>query len=106
MLLPVPRTSKTKEDSPNKQAQVYIRLQKWARNVPKKETDAIYGWNVSKDTEFEIVREYLPRKWIESKHAEKTNVKNCSTVEKCETSTLSPTVVNLMLKLLAKFRRL
>lgn len=64
MLLPVPRTSKTKEDSPNKQAQVYIRLQKWARNVPKKETDAIYGWNVSKDTEFEIVHEHLPRKWI------------------------------------------
>lgn len=30
-----------------------LRLQKWAGNVPKKETGAIYGWNVLKDTEFE-----------------------------------------------------
>lgn len=30
-----------------------LRLQKWAGNEPKKETGAIYGWNVLKDTEFE-----------------------------------------------------
>lgn len=30
-----------------------LRLQKWTGNVPKKETGAIYGWNVLKDTEFE-----------------------------------------------------
>jgi len=30
-----------------------LRLQKWAGNVPKKETGAIYGWNVLKDAEFE-----------------------------------------------------
>lgn len=43
-----------KEDSPNKaNERVYFGLQKWAGNVPKKETGAIYGWNVLKDAEFE-----------------------------------------------------
>ena len=42
-----------KEDSPNKRNErVYLSLQKWAGNVPKKETGAIYGWNVLKDAEF------------------------------------------------------
>lgn len=81
MLLPVPRTFKTKEDSPNKERALHSTPKMGKKRTKEGNRRHIWLECFKWHGVWNCTRTFAAKVDL----IEKTNVKNCSTVDKCET---------------------